>query len=276
MTQPRVLITGAGSGLGRALAHCYAGAGYAVACADVKPATAEATRASLAGAGHLALPVDIADDDSVALLEATLAREWDTLDVLVNNAGVASGGSLLESTLDEWRWMLDINLLGVVRVSKAFVPWLVRRRQGRVLNVASFAALACAPNIMSYGATKAAVLALSEQLRAELHGHGITVSVACPSFFQTNLLDNFRAGDGGRMKRAATKLMANARESAEQIAAEVFAQSERGRFMIIPTRAERVRWRLKRWFPELFFRKLLKMAEVRTMSAVPGNGGAAR
>jgi len=270
MGEKRVLITGAGSGLGRALANRYAAAGYAVACADIVPERAEETVALLPGGGHFALAVDVGDDASVEALRDALLARWDTLDVVVNNAGVASGGGLLDSSMEEWRWMLEINLLGVLRGCRAFVPQFLRQRRGQVINIASFAGLAGAPNIMSYGVAKAGVVALSEQLRAELHPHGIGVSVVCPSFFQTRLCENFR-GDP-RIKDVAAKMMQSARESADDIAAAVFDAAARGTFLILPTRAERMRWRLKRWFPELYFRKLMEMA-TRRSSAPPRGAG---
>ena len=267
MSQPRVLVTGAGSGLGRALALRYARDGYAVACADIVPERAQETLALLPGAGHHALRVDVGDDASVDALRASLEHVWDSIDVVVNNAGVASGGSILEADMAEWQWMLNINLLGVVRGCRAFVPWLVRQKRGRVINIASFAALAGAPNIMSYGVAKAGVYTLSEQLRAELADKGVGVSVVCPSFFKTNLCENFRSGDGGKMKHVATRLMEQARESADDIANAIVDQANAGTFLILPTATERSRWRMKRWFPNLYFRKLLQMSNVRNAAA---------
>lgn len=267
MSQPRVLVTGAGSGLGRALALRYARDGYAVACADIVPERAQETLALLPGSGHHALKVDVGDDASMDALRASLEHVWDSIDVVVNNAGVASGGSLLEADMAEWQWMLNINLLGVVRGCRAFVPWLVRQKRGRVINIASFAALAGAPNIMSYGVAKAGVYTLSEQLRAELADKGVGVSVVCPSFFKTNLCENFRSGDGGKMKHVATRLMEQARESADDIANAIVDQANAGTFLILPTATERSRWRMKRWFPNLYFRKLLQMSNVRNVAA---------
>src|SRR5688572_20320193 len=99
MPARRVLITGAGSGLGRALAIRYARAGDRVACVDLDPARAEATRAELPGAGHLALVADVGDDEAMAALHAGIEREWGGVDVLVNNAGIASGGNMVETTM---------------------------------------------------------------------------------------------------------------------------------------------------------------------------------
>jgi len=264
MANRRALITGAGSGLGRALAERYARAGYAIAVADIRLDRAQETVAALGGAPHLALEVDVASDESFAALRERLMREWDSIDLVINNAGVASGGGLLDTDMAEWQWMLNINLLGVVRGCREFAPWLVRQGRGRIINTASFAGLAGAPNIMSYGVAKAGVVMLSEQLRAELHGKGVQVSVVCPSFFKTNLCENFKGTAG--MKATATRLMEKAPESAADIATAVFEQAERGVFLILPTSAERLRWRLKRWLPGVYFRKLLQMAEVRSQS----------
>ena len=163
MPQQRILITGAGSGLGRALARRYARAGYAVACADIQLLHAEETVALLgppvAGGPHLALPVDVGDDASWSTLATQLAAHWDTLDVLINNAGISSAGTLLEAPMAEWQQILNVNLLGVVRGCRTFAPQLVRQGHGRIINIASFAGLAGAPAIMSYGVAKAGVVA---------------------------------------------------------------------------------------------------------------------
>jgi NAD(P)-dependent dehydrogenase (short-subunit alcohol dehydrogenase family) len=258
MTKGVVVITGAGSGLGRALAQRYAAAGHPVACADIRLDRAEETVALLGGGPHAAFPCDIADEASMMALADSVQARYGVAEVLVNNAGVASGGTMEDSSLDEWRWMLDLNVLGVVRGTKAFLPAMRAAGRGRIINVASIAGLAAAPGIMSYGTAKAAVVALSEQLRAELHDHGIRVHVVCPGFFRTNLTENFR-GDP-RFRALADRLMDRARERAEDIAAEVHRQSEAGRFLILPTRRERWLWRLKRWLPETYFRRLVAAA----------------
>lgn len=266
MAAPHVLITGAGSGLGRALAARYAAAGYAVACADIKPERAAETVGLLGGNGHFALEVDVGVDRSVEAMRDEIRARWPTIDIVINNAGVGSGGSLMDASMDEWHWMLNINLLGVVRGCHAFVPWLLEQRAGHIVNVASFAGLAGAPNIMTYGVAKAGVVTLSEQLRAELHDHGVRVSVVCPSFFKTNLLENFRGNDT-RMKKVAGKLMDAAKVTADDVADNVFEAVRRGRFLILPTPGEALRWRLKRFAPETYFKKLLKTTRARSTLA---------
>ena len=247
----RVLITGAGSGLGRALALRYARAGDRVACVDLDVPRSEATRAQLPGSGHLAIAADVGDDAAMDELHATVEREWAGLDVLVNNAGIASGGGMVETTMAEWRRILEVDLLSVVRGCRLFLPGMIAQGSGQVLSTASFAGLAGAPGLMSYGTAKAAVVALSEQLRAEVEAQGIRVSVICPSFFRTNLCDT-GIGNKSTMKLA-LHLMDTAPDTVDSVADRVFAQAEAGRFLIIPTRAEPMRWRVKRWFPALYY-----------------------
>jgi len=250
----RVLITGAGSGLGRALAERYAAAGDRVACVDVDAARSERTRAILAGDGHLALAADVASDADMQGLHDTIAAQWGGLDLLVNNAGIASGGTMVETTMAEWHRILDVDLLSVVRGCRLFLPGMLAQGRGQVLSTASFAGLAGAPGLMTYGTAKAAVIALSEQLRAEVEPRGVRVSVICPSFFRTNLCDS-GIGNPATMKLA-LHLMDTAPDTVDSVADRVHAQAEAGRFLIIPTRDEPMRWRMKRWFPSLYYRML--------------------
>lgn len=256
MSRRKVLITGAGSGLGRALAHRYAAEGCAVACADIIPERALETATTIPGMDHMAFVVDVGSDSGFNSLFMAVEQRFGMPDVLVNNAGIASGGPMVETTMTEWHDVIDINLLGVVRGCRAFLPAMLQRGSGRILNIASFAGLAGAPWAMSYGVAKAGVVALSEQLRAEVHGSGVTVSVACPAFFQTNLLQNCLGNE--HVKATAAKLMARSKDSLDQVADRIFAATESGQFMILPTTGEAARWRMKRWFPDFYFRKLLK------------------
>jgi NAD(P)-dependent dehydrogenase (short-subunit alcohol dehydrogenase family) len=265
MPSRRVLITGAGSGLGRGLALRYARAGDRVACVDLIAARAEETCAMLPGDGHLALQADVGSDAAMQALHDAIQAQWQGVDVLVNNAGIASGGPMVETTMAEWDQVLNIDLLSVVRGCRLFVPGMIDRRRGQVLSTASFAGLAGAPGMMTYGVAKAAVVALSEQLRAEMHGKGVSVGVICPAFFRTNLCDT--AIGNPKVKALAEKLMDVSPDTIDSVADHVFAAAERGEFMIIPTRREPMRWRLKRWFPNLYFRQLMKMVGQRSALA---------
>jgi short-subunit dehydrogenase len=194
-------------------------------------------------------------------LHEQVVREWGGVDVLVNNAGIATGGAMVDTTMTEWRNVLEINLLGVVRGCRLFLPGMIAAGSGHVINTASFAGLASAPSIMSYGVSKAAVVALSEQLRAELHYSNIKVSVLCPAFFRTNLLESWQGNQ--RLKAFADKMMETSPDTLETVSDAVFAAVERGEFLVMPTRREPMRWRLKRWFPDFYFKQLLKLAKSR-------------
>jgi NAD(P)-dependent dehydrogenase (short-subunit alcohol dehydrogenase family) len=262
--QRRVLITGAGSGLGQALALRYARAGARVACVDLSTERSEVTRKMLAGSGHLALAADVGSDEAMEQLRDQIQHEWGGLDVLINNAGIASGGSMVETTMDEWRRLLEVDLLSVVRGCRMFLPGMLAVGQGQIISTASFAGLAGAPRVMTYGVAKAGVVALSEQLRAEVQHKGIRVSVICPSFFRTNLCDT--AIGSPKMKDVALRLMDTSPDTLDSVADNVFTDAERGRFLILPTKHESMRWRVKRWFPEFYFSKMTQIAR-RTMKA---------
>lgn len=254
----RVLITGAGSGLGRELALVYAGRGDRVAVVDLYADRAEETVKLLPGGGHLALVADVGSDSAMAALRAQVMGAWNGLDVLVNNAGIASGGRITAVSANEWQRTLNINLMGVVRGVREFVPLLEAQRSGRVINVASFAGLAGAPGLGAYGVAKAAVVALSEGLRAELHPLGISVSVLCPSFFKTNLLQSCDSPESVAIKHVAAKLMDQSPIDAACVARYTVEESERGRFLLLPHKDTRARWWLKRYWPAQYFKELLK------------------
>ena len=124
-----------------------------------------------------------------------MEERWGGLDVLVNNAGVAGGGRIDLCTLDEWRWITEINLFGVVRGTRAFTPVFKRQRSGRIVNVASLAGLVHPAGMGSYNAVKAAVVAFTETTGHELAAYGVQAHVVCPSYFRTNLMDSLQGAD---------------------------------------------------------------------------------
>ena len=194
----------------------------------------------------------------MAALRAQVVGAWEGLDVLVNNAGIASGGRIAHVSAAEWQRTMNINLMGVVRGVREFVPLMEAQRSGRVINVASFAGLAGAPGLGAYGVAKAAVVALSEGLRAELHDHGVSVSVLCPSFFKTNLLESCEGPESLQVKHMAAKLMDQSPIDAAWVARFTIEESERGRFLLLPHKDTRTRWWLKRFLPERYFKEVLK------------------
>lgn len=263
MSSPqRVLITGAGSGLGRALALHFAREGWLVACTDARPKAAAQTFAEIrqAGGGGMCFELDVSSEAQFDAAVAQLDTSWGGLDVLINNAGVATAGTVADSPLTQWQWVLDINLMGCVRGARAAIPLMQRQRRGHIINIASFAGIANPPALASYSVAKAAVIALSETLRLELCHDGIGVTVACPSFFDTALVENSRASgpeDGStapQVDSIARRLMQTSKVTAEDVARDIYKAMRRKRFMVISHADARARYRMKRLSPELFFR----------------------
>ena len=161
--QKRIVITGAGSGLGRALALRFARDSWRVGIADIKLDGAEETLKLVRAAGGdgFVQHCDIALEADFATLAERVQKEWQRLDLLINNAGDASSGSVEATPLKDWEWMLNINLLGVVRGCRAFVPMLLKQRNGHIVNIASFAAIASAPGMAVGLSTKCVTPAAS-------------------------------------------------------------------------------------------------------------------
>ncbi|NYJ03704.1 NAD(P)-dependent dehydrogenase (short-subunit alcohol dehydrogenase family) [Nocardioides thalensis] len=227
----RVLITGAASGLGAALAAAYESRGAQVLRTDRREAD---------GVRRL----DVTSDDDWSAAAAHVEETWGGIDVLVNNAGVAGGGRLDVAGLDEWQWIFDINLFGAVRGTRAFTPMFKRQRSGRVVNVASLAGLVHPAGMASYNAVKAAVVALTETTGHELAAYGVTAHVVCPSYFRTNLMSSIQGRDtalAGVMRH----LVEQAPLGAEEIAAEVLAALDRGEELVLPDPAARAAYDLK-------------------------------
>ena len=255
-----VFISGAGSGLGLALAKVYAARGDVVALADIRPDRLDAALAELAPGAHVKILLDVGSDDSYIAAANQLAKIWPKLDVLINNAGVASSGDFVETSMAEWDRVMNLNVTSVQRGCKFLLPMMLPNQRGLIINVASFAGLAAAPDTGVYGVSKAAVLAYSEILRGQLFAHGLKVSCLCPSFFQTNLLESFAPGHD-RMRRAATKMMESGALNANDVARFAVSESERSTFLLLPHPDTRIRWRLKRWLPEYYFKRLLQMTQ---------------
>ncbi|MFF6775722.1 SDR family oxidoreductase [Streptomyces sp. NPDC012637] len=186
-----VLVTGAASGIGRATAFAFAEAGARVVAVDrdAEGAARTAEMSRLIGAPEAwGETADVADEQAMEKLAAKVAGEYGVVDVLVNNAGIGLTGSFLETTSEEWKRVLDVNLWGVIHGCRAFGAQMAERGQGgHIVNTASAAAFQPSRALPAYSTSKAAVLMLSECLRAELADQGIGVSAICPGIVNTNI-----------------------------------------------------------------------------------------
>jgi len=256
----RVFITGAGSGLGRALALNYARQGARVACTDRDAASVEDTLAQVvqAGGSGLAIALDVTSEADFVLAAQRLQAEWGGVDVVINNAGVATAGDMDSAPLSDWEWVLNINLLGVVRGCKTFAPLLKGQKSGHVVNIASFAGIANPPGMGSYNAAKAGVIAVSETLRHELAADGVGVSVVCPAFFPTNLMQAARVQNAGT-RNMVQRFMDKSGVTAESVAAQIVDAVRSKRFLVLTHKDTRTQALVKRLFPELFYAQMAKL-----------------
>ncbi|MDJ0392460.1 SDR family NAD(P)-dependent oxidoreductase [Rhodococcus sp. G-MC3] len=247
------VVTGAGSGIGRAFAIELARRGGRVVCADISLARAEETVRLLEGQGY-AVQCDVSVQTQVQDLALFAELEFGGAPtVVINNAGVGIGGQPVGNIgFEDWNWALGINLWGVIHGCEAFVPLLRAAGRGGVINVASAAGFAAAPTMGPYNVGKAGVMSLSETLAAELSGTGVRVSVLCPTFVKTNVAVDGRITT--QKSELAQKLMRWTGFSPERVAVGTLDAFDAGRLYVVPQLDAKAIWLAKRLVPTLYTR----------------------
>ncbi len=253
-----VLVTGAGSGIGRATALAFAEAGARVVAVDRDTGAALRTAGEARARGAAdawAETADVADEQAVEKLAERVTAAHGVVDVLVNNAGVGLGGAFLDTTTEDWKRVLDVNLWGVIHGCLYFGRRMAERGQGgHIVNVASAAAFQPSRALPAYGASKAAVLMLSESLRAELAERGIGVTAVCPGFVNTGITSTARfagtdAAEERRRRRKAARLYGLRNYPPEKVAAAVLRAVVRDQAVLPVTPEARAAYALARWLP---------------------------
>lgn len=247
-----VLITGGASGIGAAIARHFLADGARVCIADRSTRALEAFRAANAAhAGRLSFQeLDVRDAAAVQRWVDEAADTHGRIDWLFNVAGTGVAGEARDYTLDDWRYILDVNLLGVVHGVHAVYARMTRQGSGRIVNVASMSGLMPSPFTVSYGASKHGVVGLSRSLRAEAVHYGVQVMVMCPGVIDTPILDD--AGEFGRSTQplqpgAARAMMQQLRPmDADRFAAQALAQARRNRAIIVVPRWWKLVWWINR------------------------------
>ncbi|MET9834369.1 SDR family oxidoreductase [Streptomyces sp. NPDC006385] len=254
-----VLVTGAGSGIGRATAYAFAEAGARVVAVDrdAESAARTAEMARLIGAPDAwAETVDVSDEQAMEKLAAKVAAEYGVVDVLVNNAGIGLGGSFFDTTPEDWKKVLDVNLWGVIHGCRLFGKQMAERGQGgHIVNTASAAAFQPSRALPAYSTSKAAVLMLSECLRAELAGQGIGVTAICPGFVNTNITSTARfagvdAEEEKRRQKKSARLYGLRNYPPEKVADAILRAVVRGEAVVPVTPEARGAYLMSRFTPK--------------------------
>lgn len=251
------LVTGAGSGIGRAIAQALDQHGAIVHCADIDGAAAEQTASQLQqGAAHT---LDVTNADAVQALADTLYADGAGVDLLFNNAGIGHAGAVADCTLDDWRQMLDVNVMGVVHGIHVFLPkMLARGSKAHIVNTASAAGLTPLPGMAPYCAAKHAVVGLSQSLASELHDGPIQVTILCPGTINTDIVRRTRMR--GKSADNQAKAVAHYEKhgaSPGQVAADLLQDIYKRRLICVTPRSEvGFGWLAQRFSPALAQRLL--------------------
>lgn len=258
-----VVVTGAASGLGKAIAKHYAELSYHIIIADIQDEAGQTAVDEIVKTGGKAdyFHCDISKTDDFTALVYFTEQTTGQCNILVNNAGVAAAGTLLESSEEEWQRLIELDLMSCVRGAKAFIPLLKKSASlespNAIANVASFAGVALMPGMMTYNVAKAGVIAFSETLRCELKRDNIHVAAACPSFFKTNLTSSMISSDPATIKRV-EGWMEKSPLTAESVAKDIADGLNNKLSLIFSDKSMKKHYRRITWFYYKFMRKVLR------------------
>jgi NAD(P)-dependent dehydrogenase (short-subunit alcohol dehydrogenase family) len=249
-----VLITGAAGGLGRALALASAREGAVVLLCDVNGAGLEEIRGLLrsTGAECRSYVADISDHVAVAEMAAEIRHEFGGLDVLVNNAAVFVWADFADTTLDDWDWLMGVNLWGPILTTNAFLPGMMERNSGHIVNVASLGGLVTMPTLSGYSTTKFGLVGLTETLQHELEPHGINVTLVCPGNIRTPIIERIIVRGYDREKLIRMSYGAMPRMAPERAASIILKGVKRDKAMIILTPSAHTMYFIKRLSSNLY------------------------
>ena len=254
-----VLVTGAGSGIGKESALAFARRGADLAICDVNEEGLTQTESAIRALGRdvLARRVDVAKRDEMRAFAEAVHAKVPAVDILMNNAGVGLGGGFLHTSLEDWDWIIGINLQGVIYGCHFLLPAMVARgRGGHVVNVSSAAGYVASEQLAAYSTTKFGVLGLSEALRQELAPHGIGVTTVCPGLINTPITRSsvMRGPDASpETRQRMIEVYQRRNYGPERVAANVLRAVQRNR-AVAPIAAEAwVMYYVKRLAPGLLF-----------------------
>lgn len=249
------VITGAGSGFGRGLSLCFAKLGWKVGVSDINIERAEETvrLVNEAGGKGMAIKCDVTKPEEVQGLADSVLSKWGTVDVIINNAGVPVVGFMEKISLEDWKFEIDLMLMGVVYGCRTFIPVFKKQGWGHIVNTASSAGIVSLPEMAPYNVTKAGVIALSETLRGELKKSNIGVTVVCPTFFKTNLMDQIRVTDDHQINMANAFFNKFSFGTIDSVCKSTMNAIRKNRLYAVPQPDAKLFWFLKRMTPNIFY-----------------------
>jgi NAD(P)-dependent dehydrogenase (short-subunit alcohol dehydrogenase family) len=252
-----VVITGAGGGLGRALARSFAAAGARIAALDLDAAGAEALAAELRSEGGqaLGLACDVTDAGACERAISEVIRSWGKVDVLINNAGITHRSAYRRTDPAVIRRVMEVNFFGSVHCTRAALDALLESR-GLIIVISSVAGFAPLIARTGYAAAKHALHGFFESLRTELTDDGVGVLMVCPSFIATGIDRNALGGDGRPARHA--QQIAGARARAEDVATDILHAAENGKHLLLPGRTAKLAWWLSRLAPGYYARVMAR------------------
>jgi len=257
MTIAYSIITGAASGLGLAIATQLQKEYRPLILVDFNEIKSTYSRA-------IPIQGDVNNPETWRKVVAILENENAQIDLLANCAGVTATGDAEAISLETWHWVMNTNFFGIVNACHALIPFFKKQRKGKILNIASRAGVSSVPQMAPYNTSKAAIISFSETLYSELRPFGVNVTVACPSYFQSNLAQGMKSQDEIQ-KQLATKFIETAKKTAPQMADEILNAVAKNDLYYFPSGEDKTLWRLKRFLPKftlnLVAKKYLKEIE---------------
>lgn len=264
------VVTGAGSGIGRAIAQCLSSNGSRVYCTDINLSAAEQTAEMLTDAKAYAL--DVTDAEAVSAFANEVFQREGRVDLLFNNAGVGHAGAMVDTELADWKWVMDVNVMGVVHGLHAFLPrMLSQTTPAHIINTASGAGIIPMPRTAPYCASKHAIVGLSQSLASELHGTNVGLTILCPGTINTAIIKNTKMRGSSAQERQAQAVNHYAEKGAAptQVANDVLRDVVKGKlFCLTPMKEVGLGWLLQRLSPGVMQRIMrARMNHVEGVSA---------
>ena len=250
--QKRAFVTGAASGLGLAICERLAAQGWKLLIADINEERLTQTEARLQalGAQTMKMVMDVTQYSSLEEAANSVQQAWGGLDLLFNNAGIATAGTIDELSIEDWERTINIDLWSVIYGCKIFTPMFKRQGGGYIINTASSAGTLAGPEMSAYNVAKAGVVSLSETLKIELSRDNIGVTVVCPTVFVTSLGETMTGRT--QMEANLVKQLQASKITANDIVDDVMSAIEKNRLYVMTQADAKWGWRFKRFFPEFY------------------------